>query len=401
DGTPLTPQLNACSSHFYSEMTQADEESQKMFIDRYLEKGIKLDYWWMDAGWYPCDGQWPKTCTWKVDSTRFPNGLRPVSDHAHSKGVDIIVWFEPERIGDENSWLSLAHPEWLLDGKLLNLGIPEVQKWAIDHFSSLITEQGIDLYRQDYNIDPLDHWRNNDSFDRQGITENLYIQGYLTYWDGLIARHPGMLIDACASGGRRIDLETMRRAVPLLRSDYLIEPVGQQGHTYGLSLWLPFHGTALGHNWGGPNLDSSYDFRSAMTPAPNFTYDVRPEAKGDTDWRSVVKLYEQWRDISPAMLGDYYQLLPYSVADDSWLAWQFDLPEQGSGIVQAFRRSKCDESAKTFYLRGLNPAAHYEVINLDVQGAIKYKGKELMENGLEVKIPDIPGASVITYKISE
>jgi len=52
------------------------------------------------------------------------------------------------------------------------------------------------------------------------MTENLYVQGYLAYWDGLLQQHPGMLIDSCASGGRRNDLETLRRAVPLLRSDY-------------------------------------------------------------------------------------------------------------------------------------------------------------------------------------
>ena len=52
-----------------------------------------------------------------------------------------------------------------------------------------------------------------------------------------------MLIDSCASGGRRNDLETMRRAVPLWRSDYAFEPIGQQCMTYGIRLWLPYHGT--------------------------------------------------------------------------------------------------------------------------------------------------------------
>jgi alpha-galactosidase len=32
--------------------------------------------------------------------------------------------------------------------------------------------------------------------------------------------NPQLRIDSCASGGRRNDLETMRRAVPLWRSDY-------------------------------------------------------------------------------------------------------------------------------------------------------------------------------------
>jgi alpha-galactosidase len=49
---------------------------------------------------------------------------------------------------------------------------------------------------------------------------------FLEHLDELRRRHPNMLIDSCASGGRRNDLETLRRAVPLLRSDYIMEPVG-------------------------------------------------------------------------------------------------------------------------------------------------------------------------------
>jgi alpha-galactosidase len=41
-----------------------------------------------------------------------------------------------------------------------------------------------------------------------------------------------MLINTCASGGRRNDLETLRRSVPLLRSDYILEPVSQQKVVY-------------------------------------------------------------------------------------------------------------------------------------------------------------------------
>lgn len=245
-GGQLPPvQMAACSSHQFGEMIHADSASQERFVDRYLEEKLPLDYWWMDAGWYPCDGQWPKTGTWEVDTKRFPGGLRPISDHARAKGVKTIVWFEPERV-HRDTWLSENHPEWILGGKsggLLDLGNPEARKWLTEHVDRLITEQGIDLYRQDFNMDPLALWQQNDAADRQGITENHHVTGYLAYWDELRRRHPNMLIDSCASGGRRNDLETMRRAVPLLRSDYIMEPVGNQGHTYGLSLWLPFQGT--------------------------------------------------------------------------------------------------------------------------------------------------------------
>ena len=118
-----------------------------------------------------------------------------------------------------------------------------MRKWLTEHVDRLLNEQGIDLYRQDFNMDPLGYWRGADSPDRQGISEIKHVTGYLAYWDELRRRHPKMLIDSCASGGRRNDLETMRRAVPLWRSDYAFEAIGHQCMMYGLSLWLPFHGT--------------------------------------------------------------------------------------------------------------------------------------------------------------
>ena len=84
-----------------------------MHIDRYLEEGLKLDYWWMDAGWYVQQQGWPQVGTWEVDPKRFPRGFRPISDHAHAKGVKILVWFEPERVMP-GTWLYENHPEWLL-----------------------------------------------------------------------------------------------------------------------------------------------------------------------------------------------------------------------------------------------------------------------------------------------
>ena len=100
-----------CQSFFgntslqFNEMCNADEACQEQFLDRYKEEKIQLDYWWMDAGWYPCDGNWPKTGTWEPDTKRFPAGLRAISDHALKQNVKTLVWFEPERVAAD-TWIS-------------------------------------------------------------------------------------------------------------------------------------------------------------------------------------------------------------------------------------------------------------------------------------------------------
>ena len=389
-----TPFLAGCSSHFYEEMAKADEQSQKTFIDAYLKYGIKLDYWWMDAGWYAgaYEKGWHAAAgTWEIDRRphRFPNGLRPISDYAHSKDIDIIVWFEPERVMP-GTWLAENHPEWLL-GALLNLGNQDCWNWLVNHIDKFLTDEGIDLYRQDFNIDPLGHWRGNDTEDRQGMTENKYVVGYLAYWDELLKRHPGMLIDSCASGGRRNDLETMRRAIPLYRSDYILEPVGNQGQTYGLSLWLPFYGA--GYNLPVPLTE--YCRRSTMCPANVSLFDIR--AKLDVEL--VMKLHNEWLEIAPDYFGDYYPLTPYNIDETAWIAWQFNRPDVKSGNICAFRRSKCHFRSAELKLFGLDPNAQYLIENTDTNQPVTKTGAELMEKGLVVEIPDQPGAVIVKYSL--
>lgn len=396
DNQPPAPMYIFCSGGFFPGLN-VSEASEKQFIDILKKENIRLDYWWMDAGWYPCNGQWWLTGTWEADTMRFPNGIKGVSDYAHANGSKLVLWFEPERVGDKNSWLAVNHPEWILSGNLLNLGNPEALKWVTRHVDSLITREGIDLYRQDYNIDPLDYWRNNDSVGRQGITENLYVQGYLAYWDELRRRHPGMLIDACASGGRRNDLETMRRAVPLLRSDYqafdgnLSLAEGNQGHTYGLSYWLPFFGTGVYQNRDY----MTYYMRSHMCPSFGICVDVR---KPGIDWDEYRRLVDQWRQVAGCMLGDYYPLTPYSLQHNRWIAWQYNRPEQGDGMIQAFRRDSCQEETLTFRLLNLDPGATYDMTNLDTEEKSTISGRELMDKGLKVTIPEKPASAIISYQ---
>ncbi|MBL9135319.1 MAG: alpha-galactosidase [Verrucomicrobiales bacterium] len=407
DGLPPT-QLVACSSHQFNEMLEANEENQKLFIDRYLQERLPIRYWWMDAGWYVNSGSWVNTGTWQIDTKRFPRGLRAVTDHAHAKGVRSIVWFEPERV-TPGTWLYDQHPDWLLSDspdkpdpkkqRLLNLGHPEARRWLTDHIDGLIQEQGIDLYRQDFNVDPLNFWRANDAPDRQGITEIRYVSGYLAFWDELRRRHPDLIIDSCASGGRRNDLETVRRSVPLLRDDHLFEPIGQQAHTYGISFWLPYHGTGtlVGPSRIFPLPAGKVDvnmFRSHMAPSVNACWDVR---RPDLDYDTLRRLTSQLLTVQPYFLGDYYPLTPYSRAKEAWIAWQFDRPDLGGGVVQAFRRDDAKDATLRCRLRGLSPQANYRVTDLDKTDRRVVSGRELQESGIEITLSDRPAAAVITY----
>ncbi|HOX56920.1 MAG TPA: NPCBM/NEW2 domain-containing protein [Candidatus Paceibacterota bacterium] len=399
DGKPPPPILSSCSGGFFPGI-RTSEEGERQFITGFAQAGVKLDYWWIDAGWYTC-ADWPQVGNWMPDPIRYPRGFRPVSELARSKGAGLIVWFEPERV-TPGTFLYTNNPAWLLgrDGeqKLLNLGNSDARRWLTDHVDAMLTREGIDFYRQDFNIDPLPYWRAADAPDRQGLAEMRHIEGYLAYWDELRRRHPGLLIDSCASGGRRNDLETLRRAVPLLRSDYQafdgnpdFAP-GNQGHTYGLSSWIPYYG----HGAYYTDRDFVYSVRSYLSPAFALCADVR---KPGIDWPLIRRLSEQWRQVADCMLGDFYPLTSYQLSEELWLAWQFDLPEQRWGMVQVFRRAGSNYESARLQLRNLDPLASYVVADLDDPAAAReLGGRELLEHGLLIAAPGQPSARIITYR---
>ncbi|MBQ2684477.1 MAG: NPCBM/NEW2 domain-containing protein [Thermoguttaceae bacterium] len=401
DGSFVDHHLAACSSHWFEEMTQATAETQKFFIDRYLEEGMKLDYWWMDAGWYPCDDFWVNTGTWRPDPKRFPNGLREVSDHGHGKGVKTIVWFEPERVSAKGEWFT-QYPDWLLlpnEGPFMNMGIPEAREMVTDTIDRLIKNEGIDLYRQDYNFDPLDTWRRNDAEDRQGITEIKYVTGYLAYWDALLQRNPMLRIDSCAGGGKRDELEAMRRAVPEIRSDYILEPVGNQNHILGISLWIPYHGSGI-------RAMDDYGIRSILSPYLNLCYDMRDRS---IDYSGVRRNLDIWEKYLVPMYGkDFYPLAGLtdrdSVAagpsdvDTIWCGWQYDDPENGTGVIQMFRRDRSRQTEGLYPLFGLDRGAVYEFTDVDTGQTWEYSGQTLRDEGLPIRIENAPQAVILAYK---
>ena len=378
-------------------------------VQAYPDAGIKPDILWRDAGsdskstWYPSVGSrqpgWLNTGTWEPDPARYPQGFRPFSDRARANGMQFLLWFEPERVGDPGSWIGKNHPEWLLPGNsagdVLNLGKPEALNWLIGHIDGMVKSQGLDWYREDLNGDGYGTaWRKADAPDRQGITENLHVQGHLAFWDELRRRHPNLRLDSCASGGRRNDLETMRRAVPLLRSDWSVvdlrdQPLqieGNQSQTYGLSSWLPWQGAAV------PFFTDSYAVRSyyitgfGMIPAGDWTSDGSQRS-------SIIRGYTEARRIGPLLLGDYYPLTPWSLDQSSWIAWQFHRADLNEGVVQAFRRPDATGDTLTVKLQGLVPQQRYEIENLDGGKAIR-TGGELM-SGHAITLRGKPAVAVL------
>jgi alpha-galactosidase len=375
----------------------------------WVDNDLPLDYFWIDAGWYG-DGKYMEGSTvfnsewgmhagnWWPNKGPYPNGLKPVGDALREMGLGFVLWFEPERVRP-NTQLAREHPEWLLGpigpDYLFNLGLPEARQAMTDLISGIIAEAGVTCYRQDFNMDSQPYWDAADAPDRVGMTEIRHIEGLYAMWDELLARHEGLIIDNCSSGGRRIDLEMVSRSIALWRSDLQCYPgfdvLSQQTQLQGLAPWVPL-------STGCCDRRGDYAFRSALGPGMVLSeniYEAVPEDQSPQDW--LRARMSEARALRPYFYGDLYPLLSFSLATDAWAATQWNRPDLGEGCVLAFRRQDSPLAAMEASLQGLDPAARYEVRDLDEPEAVVLTGEELAA-GLKVEIADRPGAKVVVYR---
>ncbi len=384
-------------------------------IDTIKKAEIPFEFIWMDAGWYGADTQptpneyegdwWERSGDWTVSPLIHPNGLKDVSKAVHDAGMKFLLWVEPERV-KPRAPIAKEHPEYFTpspyswtDDLLLDLGNEEAWNYCYETLSGLIESIGIDCYRQDFNMNPLAYWRQKDAPDRKGISEIKHINGLYRLWDALLERFPSLIIDNCASGGRRIDIETLRRSIPLWRSDYQCPAVphvsGTQCHHFSFNTWMPFSGTGCGRAYDTYRIRSAYS--AAMTT--NYTFS-ETDAFGD-DPEKLAWLKEracEYLKVRPYMSEDFYPLTELSDREDIWFASQFDRPDKGDGALLIFRRERSPYPVITLELRAIDPDAEYTFYDVDSEGETLVSGSELLEDGLTVSLDKFESALIFYRK---
>jgi alpha-galactosidase len=394
NGRPVRlPVVSQCFDRYSWSRPEWATEAGQIAAVRFAHK-VGCDSHWLDAAWFA--GGFPNGVgNWYCKSKEFPRGLKPIADACHKLGLKFVVWFEPERVA-AGSQIAREHPEFVFGGKdggLFKLSDPAARRWLTDLLSQRISEFGLDIYRNDFNIDPLSFWRQNDAPDRQGLTEIRYVEGHYAMWDELLAKHPGLMIDNCSSGGRRIDLETIQRSVPLWRSDTSCSPGHpdwNQAQSRGLSEYVPLHAAC---GW----TPQPYDFRSSATGGAISQFDYLNPA---FPMRLAKATMAEAKDDQKYWYGDFYPLTGCSVAPDAWMAYQFHRPDLDAGLVLAFRHAESAYPALAVSLRGLNPAGKYAVEMIDDARQKTTKtltGRKLMSEW-EPRLPKKGSSVVMRYK---
>ena len=344
----------------------------KPSLEKMLEENAKVDYRWVDAGWYVCpDGTsaqpfvkghdwWDTVGTWELDPIKWPEKtFRESTDFARENGMKTLVWFEPERVTDpENLAKNYGYnTDWAIrvEGEKTisnNIGNPECLKWTTDRICKMLRENKVEMYREDNNCNASKLWKHLDDLEgenRHGITESKFIIGHYKMWDDIIdctLSYGGCgFVDSCASGGGRNDLESMRRGVPLLRSDSDRTTAALRlSMTTAFNKWIPFCGANTKEKASElalTGVSDSYVWRASYLPSLNVDQQFVYDAEQNFDMLRFG--LGEWKRIKPYLLKEFYTLTPWHKEKDNtdFTAFCYYDPEKEEGVILAFRQEKC------------------------------------------------------------
>ena len=346
-----------------------------------------------DAGWF--EGGWPAGAgNWTPRADAYPDGMGPVAAAAKQEGMIYGLWFEPERVVAE-TWIHRNHPEWLLASRdepertyLADFGLPEVRDYFFDIVKGFMDLPGFRVYRQDFNMDPLRYWRHHDPPDRQGISEMRYIEGLYAYWERIAETWPDSLRIECSSGGRRIDLETVRHMHVHQKSDYWFDNEVDQASIWGLSQYLP------NNVFMAPlNRMDDYSFHSAM--ATSLCVGWIADAP-DFDAVRGNRLLQQYREVRHLLVGAWYPLLGYSRDSRTWIASQYHRPDLDEGMILVFRRPASPYRTVEVSLRGLAADGLYELTFESTHQRVRRRGSDLRAQ-FTLTLPERHRSDLVRY----
>ena len=380
-------------------------EMMRKIIDWKVANEMPFDCFWVDAGWNGpahmpdlisnCGNMWYLfTGDWRFNPTVHPDGdLGKVADAAHAAGMRMLLWMEPERcVSEPPPPVFREHRDWLLPKAdkdirdkrqlTLNFGDPAALDWVIETVSEHVRRCKLDVFRQDFNLNTLPLWQANDAPDRQGVTEAKHIAGLWRFWDTLRARFPHLVVENCASGGRRLDFEAVSRGHSYCRTDFAIyhrdpsQIVDVQNATLNTLAYLPFQGSESTPSvffFDDYGVLSSFASGNVFTPS-DWNAGIVKNAFSPEQTAWLKEVFSVGRRLMPFYEGDFYPLSDNRVAvrlpgawivkdseETRWCAWQLHRADLNAGFAIFFRRVNAPNHVFAAELGGLDAAADYEV----------------------------------------
>ncbi len=371
-------------------------------IKRYQANGAKFEEYWVDAAWNGkfaasqnnFDTTWADEIgDWEVKEDIHPDRFRDVVKAANDAGAGFLLWFEIEHATPVTP-IFKEHPEYFIQNgnkhMLLDLGNEEAWQYAFDLLCARIREFNISCYRQDFNM-PCDvDWKIKDEEGRRGITEIYHVAGLYRLYDALLAEFPHLYIDNCASGGRRLDFEMVKRSLHLYRTDYQCifnpEPDVTNTHQTNISKFLPVTGCSTKKKM------DIYAARSTYSASWGFSaFGTVIQTITDDEIKWLANVIEEYKSIRKYFLCHFHNFGSDKFDQSAWVIWQYHDNKNDEGIVMAFRRKDSPNDSASITLKELEGT--YKFTNFDT--------KETFENGADFKIVLPEKYSCVIFKYNK
>ena len=397
-----------------------DAKVLKQMIDDAASMGLEMFV--LDDGWF--GNKYPRNAAnaglgdWQVNQKKLPAGIDDIASYAHRKGLKFGIWIEPEMVNPKSE-LAEKHPDWIVRPPkrdapetrrqwLLDLSNPAVQDFVFETFDNTMKlSDKIDYIKWDANRNANNVGSAYLPADEQSHFWIDYAQGFYRVMERIRAKYPDVLIQACASGGGRVEYGALKYFDEFWTSDNT-EALSRARIQYGTSLFYP--AVAMGsHVSAVPNHQTGnvtpIKFRFDMACAGRLGMELQPKQMTDAEKefaRRAIASYKEYRDI--VMQGDLYRIgTPYDesgsygvlyVSKDKRQAvlFAYSLHYQGRSLIPKFR------------LDGLDPKAGYAVRELNVDkprfwfDGKTLSGELLMNAGINPHLSKIYDSAVFILK---
>ena len=381
--------------------TRIDEETIREEIHGAAQLGAELFV--MDAGWYVGTGRDSVSDfssglgSWEVDEARFPEGIKALTDYAHSLGLKFGIWVEPERVALSTVGApGLAQQAWLAaagggygspQAAQICLASAAARQWVLDEVTRLVDEVQPDYLKWDNNF-----WLN---CDRDGHGHGMsdgnfaHVNGLYDVLAQLRTRYPDLLIENVSGGGNRLDFGMLRysdvgwmddRSAPSVHVRHILEGLGVVfPPAYLLSFVMPHDEEPI-----NDASDLSLYFRSRMTGVLGLCFRTRAlDSSTAAQITREIEIYKGLRDSLGAAAGTLLTAQAAVVDGPAWDVFQSVSPGGRTVVLSAIQWDDAVDELLVMPV-GLRPESTYDVESVDNGVIGTATGAELMADGITV-----------------
>ncbi|MTO09580.1 family 10 glycosylhydrolase [Turicibacter sanguinis] len=379
------------------EATEFDVHCDEQIALAKKAKEMGVELFVIDDGWFgqrhsDADG----LGDWYVNTDKFPEGLTPLISVVKEMGMMFGIWIEPEMVNPPTQLLK-DHPDWIYhfenrmndtsrNQMVLNVTLPEVQEFIFNMIDDLLANYEIDYIK----------WDANRPISQTGISRDMWYRHIEAVYD--IARrvkekYPNLLLEACASGGGRVDygmLDSFDDFWTSDNTDAYDRLTIQRTYSYVYPIKAMRAWVTDANNRS--TIPLTFKFHSAMMGTLGMGCNILKFTEEEMELsRQLIEEYKEIRHIIQD--GDFYRLNP--ITSNNYQVYEY-ANEDEAVLFVFLPQTQISRLGACIKIRGLDADARYE-FNLSDDLIIK-SGSYLMNHGIQVKLSGDYVSTIIKFK---